>query len=47
MRPIRLSLWFGVLKFKHKRHLRRAERHGEVPILRLGSYCIVWWPRGR
>ncbi len=47
MRPVHLSLWFGVLKFKHRRYLRSEEWRGEVPVWRLGKYIFVWRPRGR
>lgn len=47
MSRVRIFLGFGILKFKHKRFLRREEVYREVPVWRFGDYCFVWWPRGR
>jgi hypothetical protein len=41
---IRIPL-FGQLKVKNSRHLRRDERHGEVPVWCVGNTCVVWRPR--
>ncbi len=42
---IRIPLYFGRLNVKKARYMRRDERHGEVPVWRLGSVCVVWRPR--
>ena len=42
---IRIPLYFGRLNVKKARHLRRDERHREVPVWRVGSVCVVWRPR--
>lgn len=42
---IRIPLYFGRLKVKKTRHLRRDERLREVPVWRVGSVCVVWRPR--
>ena len=42
---IRIPLFFGQLKVKRSRHLRRDERHGEVPVWRVGNVCVIWRPR--
>lgn len=42
---IRIPLYFGRLNVKKARHLRRDERHREVPVWRVGNVCVVWRPR--
>jgi len=42
---IRIPLFFGQLKVKNSRHLRRDERNREVPVWRIGNLCVVWRPR--
>ena len=42
---VHVPLWFGMLKIKSARKLRRDERHGDVPVWRVGNMCFVW--RGR
>ena len=42
---IRVPLFFGTLKVKPRRHLRREEATGQIPVLRLGSTYITWRPR--
>ena len=41
----RLPLYFGTLKIKSRRHLRREEMHGRVPVLKIGRTYFVWKPR--
>jgi hypothetical protein len=44
---LRIPLWFGTLKVKHRERLRYEERWGQVPVWRFGrSLCVAWWPRG-
>ena len=45
MSCLRIPLFFGTIKFEHARHQRRREIEGKVPVWRIGSTCIVWWPR--
>ncbi|MCC2690117.1 MAG: hypothetical protein K0S21_2920 [Rhizobiaceae bacterium] len=41
---MRIRLPGGTLKFKSIRELRTRERDRLVPVLRLGSLYIIWWP---
>ena len=41
---LRIRLPGGTLKFKSFRELRTRERDHLVPVLRLGSLYIIWWP---
>jgi len=41
---LRIRLPGGTLKFKSFRELRSRERDRLVPVLRLGSLYIIWWP---
>jgi hypothetical protein len=34
----------GILKIKNAKRLRRNERNGRVPVLRLWNLCFVWIP---
>jgi hypothetical protein len=43
---LRIRLPGGTLKFKSFRELRSRERDRLVPVLRLGSLYIIWWPAG-
>ena len=41
----RIPLWFGVLKIRDVEWLRYEERHGKVPVWRLGRLRFAWWLR--
>ena len=41
---LRIRLPGGTLKFKSFRELRSRERDRVVPVFRLGSLYIIWWP---
>jgi hypothetical protein len=43
---MRLSLKLpgGTLKLKTADQLRRREQHRQVPVLKIGSLFIIWWP---
>jgi hypothetical protein len=43
---IRLRLPGGTLKIKRRDELRRREKSRDVPVWQIGSYFLVWWPRG-
>ena len=44
---ISIPLWFGTLKVKQYKHLRRDERRGEVPMRQIGSHYVIWRRRTR
>jgi hypothetical protein len=44
---VRLPLFFGTLKIKPKRHLRREEIHRKIPMVRIGGAYFVWRPSAR
>ena len=39
---LRLPLFFGTLKIKPRRHLRREEIHRTVPVVKIGNAYFVW-----
>jgi hypothetical protein len=41
---VRIRLPGGTLKIKKKDELRRREQKREVPVWRIGSRYIIWWP---
>jgi hypothetical protein len=41
---LRIRLPGGTLKLKSYRELRSRERDRLVPVLRLGSLYVIWWP---
>lgn len=45
MAYVRIPLFFGTLKVKSARHMRRDEWRGEVPVRRFGELCVIWRPR--
>ena len=42
-----VPLFFGLLKIKSATRLRKNERNGSVPMLRMGDMCFVWIPAVR
>jgi hypothetical protein len=43
---LHFPLWFGLLKIKTAKRLRKEERAGRVPVWRLGTLCFVWIAAG-
>ena len=39
---VRLPLVFGTLKIKPRRHLRRDELAGEIPVVKIGTAYFTW-----
>ena len=44
---VRLPLVFGTLKIKPRRHLRRDELAGEIPVVKIGAAYFTWRPHRR
>jgi hypothetical protein len=42
---IRLRLFFGTLKIKPRRQLRREELNREIPVKKIGWVYVTWRPR--
>jgi hypothetical protein len=41
---VRLPLFFGTLKIKPRRHLRRDEISRKIRVMKLGSIYVTWRP---
>ncbi len=42
---VRLPLFFGTLKIKPRRQLRREELSRKIPVKKVGSLYFTWRPR--
>ena len=41
---VRLPLFFGTLKIKPRRHLRRDEISRKIRVMKIGSVYVTWRP---